>query len=296
MLHTCPHSQRLALTPPHRQGQQCWVLPSSPTHPSLLFPGPCICHLHKADPSWEAQSARSWEGKVQEHTIRLHTVGEHTQSACYVNAHFGYILGHMLWECILGVHAVGTHTRGSRCRTTYLGCVRSEDTIGVHSWAFCCRGLGGSGPGAADSRGVAVARRGGAGQTWEPLPGSRAGGGEIRRADPHVPSSPRPLSNHRQGRQAASARAGFICYEKTSADLGRPLSRRPRGSAHLASQLPEISPGLGGAAGLQPFRAVPEQPRSHGHGAGGLGAPRLSWGGEAGSSPVETMEKPRADW
>lgn len=101
---------------------------------------------------------------MQEHAVRLHTVGEHTQSACYVNAHFGYILGHMLWECILGVHAVGTHTRGSRCRTTYLGCVPSEDTIGVHSWAFCCRGLGGSGPrGSGQQRGCCgEAGRGGA--------------------------------------------------------------------------------------------------------------------------------------
>lgn len=75
-------------------------------------------------------------------------------------------------------------------------------------------------------------------------------------------SSPRHLSNitNKAGRRPLLERDLF-CSEKTSADLGRPLSYCPLGSAPLASQLPEISPSPGGAAGLQAFE-LPQTSRA----------------------------------
>lgn len=158
----------------------------------------------------------------------------------------------------------------------------------MHSWAFCCRGLGGSGPrGSGQQRGCG----GEAGQTWEPLPGSRRRRLVEEKIGGHIPTCSRALgtcqtSPTRQAGRRPLLEQDLFCYAKTSADLGRPLSRCPLASAPLASQPPGISPSLGGAAGLQPFRAVPQQPRSHGHGAGGSGALRLSWG-------LQRWEQPR---
>lgn len=68
---------------------QNWVLglagpivlgPALLPHPSSLFPVPCICHLHKADHSYEAQSTSCLQCKVREHTLGMYAIEVHNRS------------------------------------------------------------------------------------------------------------------------------------------------------------------------------------------------------------------------